>query len=777
MRAVRSAMIRRLAREHAVSVAAFLAYGLIALAWTYPLVCHLASALPHDLGDPLLNAWLLYWNAHHIPFTTGWWNGPFFCPAPGVLALSDNLVGLSVIASPLQWLGASPVLAYNLVFLASFQLSAFGAHLLCLRLTRRHDAALLGGLAFAFAPYRAGQFAHLQLLWSWWMPAAWHCWGCTATWKRAGGAGLRSSPSPGRFRHSATATTCSSSRFSWCCGFCGSPPPWHEWRVTAEIVVAWGLAILPVAATLIPYARLHAWYGLSRRFAEIEGFSADLTAFFQGSSLLAHWRGLPGGVGENCLYPGITIAAIVAAGVVGHVSRRARGAASRVQWLAAGLATTFGMAALSGAVLGPWRLKLGAVSLSVSALHKPLGIAIFMVIVALLSDRRVIEAHRQRAVFVYYTGAAVAMALLSLGPTPHSAGTLFWHKAPYWWLLRLPGMTSLRVPTRFAMLGILCLAVVVALAGAEILGRMRRWRPAFVAVAAAGILWDGWIQGLPTPSVPGSLQLPQQVVESGYPILELPLGGIADVAAMYHAIEHGLPVVNGYSGHDPPHYMPLRLGLSRRDEGLLAALAGAGALHVAVDRANDERGDWERWVARQGRPVETEEQRRWAVYRIDGSAPRSTTSALTVPIRQIWANRNQEAAAKAIDGDLATRWMTGAAQTRGDKLSVDLGSPVPVAAVVVSLGRTIADFPRELAIEGSDDRVAWKCLWKGPTAGRTVKACLDDPRSTALRFELGGGVARFVRLRLTGSDPLYQFSVAELTVLAPAAEAPTTAGH
>ena len=37
---------------------------LLAVAITYPLIWHLTSVVPHDLGDPLLSASILWWNAH-----------------------------------------------------------------------------------------------------------------------------------------------------------------------------------------------------------------------------------------------------------------------------------------------------------------------------------------------------------------------------------------------------------------------------------------------------------------------------------------------------------------------------------------------------------------------------------------------------------------------------------------------------------------------------------------------------------------------------------------
>ena len=61
-------------------------------------------------------------------------------------------------------------LCYNLVFLSTFVLSGLGMFLLVRRVTGHALAAFVGGLLFAFAPYRIPQFSHLQVLSAQWMP-------------------------------------------------------------------------------------------------------------------------------------------------------------------------------------------------------------------------------------------------------------------------------------------------------------------------------------------------------------------------------------------------------------------------------------------------------------------------------------------------------------------------------------------------------------------------------------------------------------------------------
>ena len=45
---------------------AALFYTVASVAMTWPLVTRFGSAMPADLGDPLLNAWILTWGAEHF---------------------------------------------------------------------------------------------------------------------------------------------------------------------------------------------------------------------------------------------------------------------------------------------------------------------------------------------------------------------------------------------------------------------------------------------------------------------------------------------------------------------------------------------------------------------------------------------------------------------------------------------------------------------------------------------------------------------------------------
>ena len=74
---------------HGISaVHATLLYALLAVAWTWPLATGLASDVPWDLGDPLLNCWILAWHFHQagrvlhgdLGAFADWWHPNIFHP-------------------------------------------------------------------------------------------------------------------------------------------------------------------------------------------------------------------------------------------------------------------------------------------------------------------------------------------------------------------------------------------------------------------------------------------------------------------------------------------------------------------------------------------------------------------------------------------------------------------------------------------------------------------------------------------------------------------------
>ena len=118
--------------------------SLLTLVMHAELIEGIGVSIAGDLGDPLLNTWILWWNAQQVPLTDAYWNAPSFAPMPNALALSETLLGLTWLTTPLQWMGASALVAYNVMFILAPVLNGLSAYWLCLVLTSRRDAALIG---------------------------------------------------------------------------------------------------------------------------------------------------------------------------------------------------------------------------------------------------------------------------------------------------------------------------------------------------------------------------------------------------------------------------------------------------------------------------------------------------------------------------------------------------------------------------------------------------------------------------------------------------------
>lgn len=140
-----------------------LAYIVLSLILTWPLVVQFGSHVPGDgIDDPAL-AWNLWWVKHTLvdqpqnPFRGDWQ----FWPIGINLAFYTLTVLNGLLSVPLQGVfGLIP--AYNILLLSSFVLGGFGAYLLCLEFLRASRvpssprpgisaSAFLGGALYAFA--------------------------------------------------------------------------------------------------------------------------------------------------------------------------------------------------------------------------------------------------------------------------------------------------------------------------------------------------------------------------------------------------------------------------------------------------------------------------------------------------------------------------------------------------------------------------------------------------------------------------------------------------
>jgi hypothetical protein len=137
---------------------------LIAIAMTWPLVLHLGTIVPRDIGDPLAIAWQPAWGGHALlNQPLHFFDANRFWPIEDSLAFGDALIGYA----PTGVIGSGPhaaMVRYDLLFAFAYALAFFGAYVLARELGLGPVGAAVAGAAFAFAPFRLEQDGHMQVI-------------------------------------------------------------------------------------------------------------------------------------------------------------------------------------------------------------------------------------------------------------------------------------------------------------------------------------------------------------------------------------------------------------------------------------------------------------------------------------------------------------------------------------------------------------------------------------------------------------------------------------
>jgi hypothetical protein len=635
--------------------------------------------------------------------------------------------------------------------------SFLAAHALAYRLTQRHDAAFIAGLSFGFGPYRVAQWPHLQMLWSCWMPL-----GLLALHKYVADRRTRD------LLVFALAWVLGSLTcgyylmyFSvlvglWVCWFAPSPRAW------LAVGLAMAAAALPMAPLLSGYQRIQASFGLSRGMGEIEKFGADLTAMWasaQRMTLSSHWTFAPRPEGE--LYPGAVVLIIAIAGAVIAWRKLGNpGAITRARIVLLISAIAMIALAVCTEVSGGWTLHLGPIDFSSHRPYRIATVAIWLGVAFVVLDPRMRDGWRRRSTLLFYLVATVAMLTMALGPVGRVFGDRFLWRAPYSWLMLLPGGGALRVPARFGMLFALCLGQAAAMGWTKIVSRAAR--RSLVLVVALAVVADGWAS-MSVVAVPRPIDV--AALAPAAVLIELPMPDLyADTQAMLNATAHGHTLVNGFSGYSPPHYAPLVGAAEAMDARMFDVLREERPLGIYVDPARDAGDAYRKFVETQP-GIERLPSSTGALFVLPAFKAPEPAGLRQLPIAAIVATITPDDARKMMDGDPGSAWGTQRAQNRGDIVTIDLGAAAGVSRLVLEQGRFAGDYPRRLRIDVSDDAASWITAWEGPTAARLMASAIHDPTHMSITIDLAApATGRYVRL-VCMSDRLEEaWSVAEVRV-------------
>ncbi len=712
----------------------------LAVASTYPLVRQMASALPDNLGDPLLGTFILGWDADRIWHGfKGLWDAPFFFPMKDTLALSEHLLGIAIFTAPIQWITGNAVLTHNLAFLASYVLAGVGMYVLARSLWGRPDAAWVGALAFAFATHKATHVSHLQVLMSGWMPIG--LWGLHRYFE----AGSRRALAV--FVAGFALTALSNGYFLYFYAVpvivvaashlvqliimrrSADPSPARPWRrVMAELAIAAVSILLILAPVAAAYLRVRHTYGFHRSIDEMVNFSARAGDYLTIPPTLWIWSGhLREGAAERTLFPGLTVVLLAAV--------------AATTWLPFG-----------------WPRSLE------SQFRRAWHVATYTLVLVLACD-------------------------LSFGP----GGSALYR----WCLGVVPGFDGLRVPARFVVVVALALAVLASAGAAWLCAHLHRRAAALLAVVAGlALVVEGYPGAVHMASFGpyqwGLARTAYAWLAIGPPgaMLELPIVGpeLAPVTLGYQfaTLRHGHPIVNGYSGYGSALQDFFRDSASPLDNAAdiaqgLQALRTLGVRYVALHKMlyeNQPDG-----ILREADSLveainsadnQIAEHHRfgdvWVWRLVEAPLESVPRSAELVPLDprtfSVSASVMTDRVRFAFDGRLDTRWLSGAPQSGHEWMRIAFPRIADVGRLRFLFDRySTGDYPRHLIVEAEEEDGTRQVLFDGPVLSRLILGIAADGRTSPTTIDLRPNHTRVLWLKQTGQTRSWRWCVPELEIL------------
>lgn len=588
---------------------ALLGYAALTLILTWPV---LPRAADHQLGggnDPWLFIWTIGWNVHAL--TTAPWtifDANIFYPHKNTLAYSEHLIGTAPFAAPIVWITGNQLLATNIVALLSVLLGGFGAYLLGRRLGLPAGASFLAGVVFAFTPPRLERIDQLHLITIHWIPFALaflHAYFQTGRARDLRWAAAFLSLQALTSGHGTAMLVLGASLLIGHRLLMGEPPALRK-RIR-DIGVSGVLLLAPSALMLIPYLRARSEVGLDR---ELDDAGVAAVSWIRSAShvdtflfsKLPSWdwlRAEPDGY----LFPGVLplLLAAAAFGLTRLDAQPGDQAGSNRRWSWGALALS--LLAFSQIVIGMFvlfdggvRLRLGDTTVLRAHGWTPWIYAAIAIAgrAALLTRvpfapwgwiRSAWPAARTSGVRGLYLAMLLVTIWLSIGPPLG-----LWQ-----WVYGIPGLSFIRVPSRFTLLGCLALAVLAAMGFDRLTARLAAGRRR-AALGAAVLLLAGEFAILPIDVRPYTVVTPaidRWLAEQPTPfsLVEVPIapGSHAAITArrnliyMLHSMAHFQPLVQGYSGIMPPGYAARERALMAfPDEASVRILADLGVTYASV---------------------------------------------------------------------------------------------------------------------------------------------------------------------------------------------------
>lgn len=603
----------RLVSSPLLRAAAF--YTLLTAVLTYPLSIHPASTTFPGSSDRNLYVWTLAWDAHaflHQPWRI--FDANIFYPYSRTLAYSENLIGAAMLVAPLEWLVQDPFLSFNIASLVTVPLCALGAYLLARRLGLSEPAAWICGLVFGFAPPRFLRIDQAHLTAVEWIPF------CLAYVHTYASSGRRSDLRIAlAFLSLQILTSGHGAVFllatlaGWALYVLVTAGRLNPSKALRDCGLLGALILVPAALMLVPYRMVQLEVGLRRDLGDWTGsWASFLSSPTHVDGFLTNQLGAFGtwinADAQASLFPGIVPLLLV---VAAFVKRRERAAARmRTQWwpLVARL-LEFAIIAVVGfgvyvAVTGVTRVEVVGQTLSVRALWRVWALSGVLagLRIALLRRARLTAglgaASVQRTLAglktdprIFYALVLAGCLLLAIGPPNGPWRFLYW----------MPGLSFIRVPSRFMILGTLGVAVLCAYGFERIVARASarsRWLTA--AVVGAALILEFAVAPFEIVASPRDIPAADRwLANQPRPFVVAELPPMDPTIPMLHSMAHWQKTIHGYSGWNPALSQSLATALtSVPDAASLDALSQAGVTRLVVHANMYPPSEWPSMAAR-----------------------------------------------------------------------------------------------------------------------------------------------------------------------------------
>lgn len=685
-----------------------------ALLLTHPLAGSLGSALPGNLGDPLLNTWTLGWGAQWLGGGRPVWDAPIFHPHADTFAYSEHLLGIALFVAPVYWLTGNAVLMYNVALLGSFVLAGAGMYLLVKSLTGRRDVAIVMALAFVCSPIRIAQIARLQMLMTGWLPLA--LWGIhryAATRRRGYLAAFGVS----------TLLLVLSNMYMLLIGALpigaaivfevvrgGRGGDRRGWSRRLALARDFALALVVTGALLWPvvdkYRDVRESMGFARDAGEVVRYSATPRSYLSAFETM-EWLPwvYPEKTADRALYAGGVVLLLAAIAVVIAGSRSFR----------------------------RFRRSSGADE---------------------QAEDRAEDQSQDRTAFGFYSMLTIAAVALSFGPILRD-----WHgqpigAGPYQWIQTLlPAIDGLRAPGRFGLVAALGLGVMAGFSATWLIGSSTAFRRRAVLIAAAlFVVIEAWpvrfiVEPFHAAGRPEDQALYRYLGEQpAASLVELP--GAPHVSKkpngvlvyQLETLEHPHALVNGSTGFNTP-LADLIEGTGSPFSDPMEVAAGVtmlrtlGVRYVAVHTGDylDPEHALRIVNALRGAPglvahrtFGTNHLFELDTHGVVPPKPSPDHPRIAIAPHQLMASHSRDRMHAAVDSQLESRWTTGY-RNGAAWMQVHLEAAHDVRHVRIDLGPSREAYPRHLTIVSTDADGRERQLYGGEVLHRLAIGLVHEP--------------------------------------------------